>query len=589
MVDKLEHYQKLAENMIKLDEDRNDMNNKYDQMDHVDWEPDSELRKLWWFRATPSTDPHDALSAGVRVLSAQKEGLTLQPLAANTATKDKANDNERVLSWIMDQVNKRRQGTVQKSVIRSALKFDEVCALVVDLDEQIKNKKVFEGDTKREEAARRYGRFMVNTYHPNDVHVLHSSLMPEAVLLCQVRKAKEVVKEWGKLAAKLKKAADNDENVKYYYFQDYDDTVVWTTGEREGNEVEIVREKHELPFIPWVIRVGGDIMEHEQKHRRRPLLYPIACADSWTTQCIVKSLRVSEVVGYSGSAWVKEEGPMPIEGRSTEIESGDLGLIAQVTPGDTLTPLPPKGMDPGMREVDDMIQADVAKSTVANILQGGDVPAGTAFASLNLATQTAVGSLKPAKELAEYALADIYTLFLLYAHYTKNDIKGYGTGKKDMGETYVIKADEIDPEGIYLSVELKPDVPLDRMQRANTAMMMVQAGIYSKERAMEDMGITDPDQVTQEMFFDRMTEARWQNMIDTMAMQNQMAMQQQQMMMQQGMAAQQNQMAGAPGGQGFNPEAGGMPAQQAAPGATREGVTGLDMGGNEALMGGGFE
>ena len=591
MPKKLEHYQELAEEMIKKDEPRNRMNDKYDNMDHVDWVPDSELSKLWWFRANPSTDPHDAISAGVRVLSAQKEGITLQPLAANVETKQKANENERVLSWTMDQVNKRRQGTVQKSVVRSALKFDEVCALVVDLDEQIKNKEVFGGDTKREKAARRYGRFMVTTYHPNNVHVLHSNLMPEAVLLCQKRPAKEVVKEWGNLASKLKKAAENDEDVLYYYYQDYDDTVVWTTGEQEGNEVEIVREEHKMPFLPWVARVGGDIMEDKQEHRRRPLLYSIARADSWETQNIVKSLRVSEVIGYAGSPRYKEEGPMP---KGTEIESGDLGLVAEVPSGNVLTPLPPSGMDPGLREVDDMVQAAMAKSTVANILQGGDVPAGTAFASLNLATQTAVGSLKPAKELAEHALADIYTLFLLYAHYTQNPIKGYGTGKKDLGELYVIKSDEIDPEGIYLSVELKPDVPLDRMQRANTAMLMVQAGIYSKERAMEDMGITDPDQVTEEMFFERLTDARWQNMIDTMAMQSQMAIQQQaqaaqqQQAQQQELAAQQQQLAGAPGGPGFDPNQGGLPPQQAAPGATREGVTGIDLAGNEAL-GGVFE
>lgn len=580
MVYKLDHYQELAQRMIKDDEKRNLVNEEYDDMDHVDWKLPDALKKVQGMRAAPSTDPHDSISTGVRVLSSLKEGIELQPLASNPETKQKANQDERALDWLMQQVNKRRQGTVQRSVVRSALKYDEVIAQVIDLDFQIKNKKPFEGDTKREEAARRFGRFVVNTYHPNDVHVMHSSYMPEAFLLCQKRKAKAVMKEWGKLASKLKKLADEDNDVKYYYYQDYDDTVVWCTGDRDDDVVvEIMRDEHNLPFLPWVARVGGDTMEHDAVHRRRPLLYSIAQSDSWHTQNVARSILYSEIMFYAMAPRSKEEGPMPES--TTEQDFGSPGRTVKVTPSNTLDQMTPPGLDPSLREAVAMIREEQAKSTVANILQGGDVAPGTAFASLNLQTQTAVGALKPAKELAEYALADIYTLFLLYAHYTENDIDGYGTGKADRGELYSIKWGEIDPEKIYLSVELKPDVPLDRMQKANTAMMMVQAGIYSKERAMEDMGITDPDAVTKEMFFERLTDAQLQNIIQTQMAESQMQLQ----MQAQGMAAMQNQMAGAPGGNGFNPAQGGAPAQEAAPGATREGVTGMDMTGNEAPFG----
>ncbi|MHC4639509.1 MAG: hypothetical protein ACYTBV_18735, partial [Planctomycetota bacterium] len=265
MPHELRHYQELAQKMVRDDSERNTVNRKYDDMDHVKWSAPDKLRKQGWFRSSPSTDPHDAISAGVRVLSALKEGVTLQPLASNPETKNEANNREKVLEWVMDQVNKRRQGTVQRSVVRSALKFDEVCAQVVDLDYQIKNKELFGGDTKREKAARRYGRFVVNTYHPNNVHVRHSNLMPESVLLVQVRTAKDVMKEWGKLASKLKKAADNDEKVTYWDYMDYDDHVIWCgTASDKGDEkkvIELMRDEHNMPFLPWVARVGGDIME----------------------------------------------------------------------------------------------------------------------------------------------------------------------------------------------------------------------------------------------------------------------------------------------------------------------------------------
>jgi len=414
-------------------------------------------------------------------------------------------------------------------------------------------------------------------------------MMPESVLLVQERKAKDVMHEYGKVASDLKKAAENDETVVLYDYMDYDDHVVWTQNKQGGGEVEIIREAHELPFLPWVARVGGDIMESKQQHRRRPLLYSVANSKSWETQCIVKSLLVSEVIAYAGSPRYKEEGPMNIDARTTEVDAGDVGLKVDVTPQNTLTPIPPPSLDPNLQFVNDMISGDISKSTVSNILQGGDVPAGTAFATLNLATQTAVGALKPAKELAEHALADIYTLFMLWAEFTGEDIVGYAKDKANIGTEYVIAANEIAPESIYISVELKPDVPLDRMQRANTAMLMVQSGIYSKERAMEDMGITDPDTVMKEVLFDQFLQAQIANIIQMQAAQSQMALQQQQQAQQQALAGLQNQMAGAPGGQGFNPAMEGSPPQMAVPGATREGVTGQDMMGNEAPFGmGGF-
>ena len=601
MVEKLAHYIEQAEKMIEADKGRDIFNKKVDDIDHVAWAPPNDLTKIQWFRPVPSTDGHDAISSGVRVLSALEEDVTLQPIAANPETKKTANDNEKILKWQMAEANKRRQGTVQRSVVRSALKYDEVVVQVIDLEEQIKNKKIFKADTKREKAALRYGRYVVNTYHPNEVHVEYSNLMPEKVLLAQTRTAKEVMQEWGPLAKDLKEAAENDEKVEYFYLQDYDDTVIWTTPERAtGGEVEIMREEHKLPFLPWVARVGGDIMESKQEHRRRPLLYPIVKSGMWETQNVVQSFMFSEVIRNAGHPRWIEEGNMPIESRSTELETGDVDLVAQVTPGDTLKPAQPPAIDPSLQAVFGMIQAATSKSTLASVLQGGDVPAGTAFATLNLATQTAVGALKPGKELAEHALADIYALFLLWSQYTQKDVVGYGKGKADFGEEYVIKWDEI-PEKIYLSVELKPDVPLDRQAKANTANMMLQSGIYSKERAMEDMGITDPDSVTEEIYFETLAQAQLQQLIEMQAAQQQMALQQQQQMAAQQAAAEQqaaaqqqqqalqtvqNEGAGVPGGQGVNPAMGGGPPQEFAPGATREGVTGLDRLGNER---GGFE
>ena len=120
-------------------------------------------------------------------------------------------------------------------------------------------------------------------------------------------------------------------------------------------------------------------------------------------------------------------------------------------------------------------------------------------------------------------------------------------------------------------------------------MMMVQAGIYSKERALDEMGVSDPETVIKEVYFGMLRDAQITNLIQMQQAQSQMSLQMeaqaQQQQQQMGMEAMQQQAAGAPGGNGFDPNQGGLPPQMAAPGATREGVTGEDLEGNPTFTG----
>ena len=599
MPKKISYYNELALEMIEADKDREAANRYYDAMDHNEWSLPTALRSIQWIRKDTDTGPSTDIAAGLRVLSALQENITIQPLANNQATKRKVNEWERALEWLMAQVNRRRQGTVRQSVVKSAIKYDEVCAQVVDLDYQIAQKDIFKGNASREKAARRhYGRFAVITYHPNDVHVRYSNLMPEAVLLCHKRKAQAVMDEWGhKVSRKysLKDWAEKDEEVYYYDYMDYDVHVVWCAlGNIPVEAVEIMNDDHELPWLPWVCRVGGDTMEPSAVHRRRPMLYQDYTSGKWETSNVIRTINVSDVIRKMVAPRYKEEGQMPTETRSTQVDYGPdaSGPIVQVTPTNTLTPLMPPPLDAAAMQIQDRLDAERAQGTLSSILKGGEMPAGTSFAALNLGTLIATGALKPAKELAEAALADIYAQFMYWTNHTKNSIEGYSPG----GKENVIEWNAFDPENLYIECELKPDVALDRQQRANVAMMLVQASLMSKEKAIEYMGENDPQAIMKAIDIERLRDNRLQIVMQREQLELQMeaqqiTMQQQQAQaeeaayQQQAMAAQQGQMAGAPGGEMFNPAGGGLPSQMGAPGATREGVAGEDMMGNESMMG----
>lgn len=588
-MEKLKHYQGIAEQMILEDRQRDQAFEAYEKMDRCEWDLPSQVNALQWVRKVISTDPHDAISAGARVLSGLDDRLTIMPLSTNVESKELANNWERNLRWQMMSANRRRQGKVQRDIARSALTYDEVVAQVVDLDYQIEGVKMFGGNTRRMEIARRYGRFLVNVYNPRHVHVRYSSAMPEAVLLCQKRKAKEVIAEWGDLAKKLKNVADGDGTVTYYDYMDYDVRVIWCCG-ADNDEVVIVQSEHNLPFLPWVAVIGGNTLEELGEHKRQPILYSVYTSGQWDTQNVVKSLYTSEVIAHAAAPRAKEEGANPDE---TDINYGDPTRSAKVPPGNTYTPIPAPDIDQALMEIDRLQSAAIDKSTISRILVSGDLPSGTAFSTLNLATQTALGALKPSKELSEKALAEIYTQMLLWVEHSKKALVAWGSGRDDKGVQYVIDPDDIDPTGLYLSVTLTPDAPTDRMQKINAAIMAKQLGM-SNETSLEELGITDPLAEMEQGYIEQLQQAMMANVIQSMQieLQNAQAMQQQQMQMemqsQQAMQEQQaqamvnfQQAPGMPGieGQGFNPNMGGIPPALMNPTATREQQTGVAMNG----------
>jgi len=597
MARELKYFQDLAVRWTKEDRERQSAFRAYDQMYHNDWSLPPGIQELKWVRKVISSDPYDAVAAGTRVLSTLMPHIKIQPTFNNQATKEKANEWERNLKWQLKSANRRRQGGIVRDVVKSALLYDEVVMNVIDLDYQIEQKDLFKGNTKREKAARRYGRYMVNTYHPGDVIVRYSNLMSEAVLLVQKKDALLVMDEWGDLAKKLQKLQEaDDRTVTLYDYTDYDYRCVWAEygpGSGAGGDAfEILNpDKHDMPFLPWVAMVGGSTMESNEKHKRQPILYSIYTGGAWETQNVVKSLYTSEVISRSAAPRFKQEGASQLD---AEVDYGDPTKIAKVPPGSTLQELRPPEIDKALAEIDDRIAGSIDKSTVSRILQGGDVPSGTAFATLNLATQTAVGALKPAKDLSEKALAEMFTQMLLWVEYTGVSLDAYGSDKDDRGKQYRIEADEIEPSAIYIDVELVPDVPTDRQQRANTAALMVGSIDYPKELALEDVGVEDPQDAMKQRAKEKLYESMVDNEIQRQQLATQMEfqtmMQQQQMAMQ--MAAEQSanspMMRGpgpggngsTPGGQGYNPAMSGLPAQMGAPQATREMIGGQDIEGN---------
>lgn len=583
MTMKFEYYKALAQKMVEQDRKRDQAFAAYQDMYHSRWEMPEELSAFDWMHKAVSTDPHDAIVAGDRVLSAIHPKVKVTPSQDLEASRQDANNLERILKWHLLQANRRRGRSVTSDVVRSALLYDAVALNVIDLDWQIKQADAVNASSKRYKAARKVCRYVVNVYNPRHIHARRSSYGTESVLLCQNRPASEVMDEWGDVAKKLKPLVEQGADVVYYDFTDYTDRVVWVEG---GEDIEIVRASHDLTFLPWVANMGGTSLEDAEEDRYHPMLYPLYRAKTWETLNVLMTLQATESIVKAFKPEIAQEG---MSDELAEQDFTDPTGILKVPMNATAKQLVKQGLDPAKAQQIADVRSAMQQSTISSILMGGGASSGMAFASLNLMTQTAVGALKPSKELAEKSLAEMFEIMLAWAAMNKDvpgaGIEAYGMEKGDKGKRYFIGAEYIDPE-LYLEVELVPDVPTDRMQRANTAMILNQLG-YPKERILEEVGEEDPQRAIKLWYTEKYKEHLFNMMLQQqlMEMQQGMAQEAQAQQMQQeqaAMAAQQaqQQVPGMfPEGQGFNPGMGGTPPAMAAPDMTREMMSGEDMGG----------
>ena len=84
---KLQYFQETAQVMVQRDKKRDEMFNAMDAMWQGDWSLTQELANLRWIHKVVSTDPHDAVRAGARVLSSVAPRIKVYPMGENQGSR----------------------------------------------------------------------------------------------------------------------------------------------------------------------------------------------------------------------------------------------------------------------------------------------------------------------------------------------------------------------------------------------------------------------------------------------------------------------------------------------------------------------
>jgi hypothetical protein len=609
---KFSELQELAEDMVEADSERDKMFKGMDDMFNLVWNLPQTMEVMKWLRIVKSTDPYDQIRAGTRVLTTLKETVKIDPFSDDPTSQEKANLLEHVLKSNMVNATRRRGVNIIADLVMSGLMYGEICAQLLYLPYQNKIPGI---GGNRLNSMKRLGPFVVIPHKPQTVHTSYSHYMMEAVLSVTETTPQKLKYFWGdKVPATI---ADNDSLDEVYCFDywDYDQRTVWVGLSPDVYNLEenmqIMDEPWTAPFIPWVSMFDGTTLQGDAGNQRLPLLYPAYQSKQWATQNITGTIALSEAIAHMAAPRVKFSGP---GADGMQIEYGNPEGAVALGPGQDVTPLAPPIMDQGMMAMADRQRAAMSRSGISDTLMGASVDSNTSFSTYSLNVQNSMSVIRPYQTLAERAYSELYMVGAQWVHFCEDELVGLGMGKEDKGKLYKISYKDFDPDKIIIYVTLNPDLPVDRQQKINGAVMLTERLGMTKAAALEEVGIEDANGMLRDKMYEQLLDSKIK--VDIMkdqmqvdiegklalqaeTMKMQMMMQQQNQMHQQQMQSPgqpqgptPGQMSGIPqypqtqtpgtppglpdqvSGQGYNPAEGGQPPIQAMPGTGREGQTG---------------
>lgn len=567
----MEKYQEVALRLIEGDKMNQEMFSAMDRMYNMEWDLPAELQNMEGVRKEVTSDPHDSVRAGTRVLAAVKPRIKIAPTHDNQETKNETDKLERFIAWHLENANRRRGNNIA-DIVRHAILYARSAAQVVYMDSQ-ESAQGYLTEERRKKAAKRFGPFAVIVRDPRNVFAEFSDWGLERVVHRSIMRSHEVVDFWGKNAKKLKSKLKEDlQYCTVYDYTTHDRRVVWCYPQDkrtnytkpDGEAIVLLDEKVTTEFIPWVVRDTGRELV--------PMLYSIYKTDQWDSQNLLETITSTEVIKLAAAPRDLVRSPDPESVTTDEVE----GRV-ELMPDEDYQRLNPYGLDEKLVIMADRLHTRMARSTIPDIVQSGTVPQGVeAFSAINLMQESGIKALTPYKELAEEVIAGIARLMFEWMDHEGHALTAYPTQANGLGEVLTVGRNDFDPEKLYIDVDLTADVPTDRMARINAATMLVERLRGSYRGALESVGITDPGAEADQHYIERQREDEYAIGVEIERQKalTSIEMQAQQQMMQQQTQQPQPGQEPSPSMQqadplGNNPALGGRPPAELDPAVNR--------------------
>lgn len=576
---------------LELDKSSVDEMRAYDDIADMKWNLPAGLANLTY--AVKYIDPigHDAEKTATNFFDTYQPKIDILPRGPED--KDRAEELERFLEWHMMRANQHGETEAFRTMLKHSVRYNRICAQLDYLPYWLPRDKSKWTDEQREAIAS--SPFCIYVHDPKNIHYEMGPYGLRKVAVISNSSAADVVAHWGIYPGvsleKLNEWLELDPLCRVILV-DYTDMKIryvfcWRTtsslesdaaaprqeeildGRHDPLVVDIYNKPNTLGFINWVVATGSSDALFATLHR----------GDLWVNANRTESIKLSDL--YRRAFF-----PMGIEeGSGEDLEAsyaGDTWTI-KVPPGKKLTPIQRPPIDPGWSQASVESKGVMASSLGVQTLSGVEPKSNVQFATINAFIQLSMTTLQPYIRTTEKCLVSICGMvfkWLKLAGQSEVGRRMYagGTGKV-VGEKITVSPDDFSPESLFVTVKLLEDTPTGKLQLANMITQLIQAGMeIPNSEFMERLGYGNPQALKERWQEEQVEKAALQNFVAQQQAETQLKVEQAQLAMQmEAQAAQQppapQQQGGGqpmiPGGQGFNPAAGGSPPAQAAPPMTR--------------------
>ena len=572
----------------------------YQKMVELQWELPETWAAKTFIRKQVSTDSFDVIKMAGNIYDASAPKWEVLP--NGQAEKEKADMLETALEWWMKRANKLGSHEPLRKALHNSCLQNRVIYQMDYLPYWLpKDKNQW---TEEQKEALRQSSFCVTNHDARNVYYEMGKYGLKWVAAVTIVSAEDIKDHWSVYAddssgKKIKSALskidkyveENEEQmfilVDYISLKKREVSAFLTSSEtisdfenysESSDRVDILDEKNELGFIPWVVVEGEG----------QPMLYSSHKSGAWENQNLYNTLIDSTVMRRAVFPILKHVSPT---GEPLDIDFTGEEPVVEMRGGEQAEVFQPSPIDPALSQLANTNIARLAQTTGMKGLSSIEVAGNVQYAAVQAVIQLHMTSLQPYVRTVEKANAQLGDLCFKWIDKTNSSEpywreKKKGEGMKDRGMGGVVTKDKFDPDLLFIECHLIAKAPTDKQQLFNMYAQLKQAGAHVSWKHIiddkldigngdvleadwldEEAGNIAIQQKAKELDAELSEKMKQKDFERTMAAQQQ-AQQQAQPQGVQGEAPPEQGNPMMPGGQGFNAAAGGQPTAPAVPGAT---------------------
>lgn len=533
--DIVQHTTTLKSNYAKRNEDLESLR----KMFHMEW-TDKPIGE--WVKATLSPSAFNSIMGAVRLMTSTEPQFS----AGQGGGKDRL---ERAARSIWSASGRISLRPPHYDIILSGLLFGEIVATVSRTSDLLDQA---EGTGLRDRINRaRYiaheTPYFIEVHNPMNCYPDRDALGLRGLLRTSEETWGEVYDRWGSLAEAIVPytSAQRLQTCVQWDWYDWGQRCVWI----EGYDKPIYHEDHKLPMLPIGHGITeGSMLFTKPEQQRFSMLYPLLRSGLWQRENLSLTTLYTLIFALASNPILvhetNDEDPLVID-RTVP------GGLTRIKPGDKLSQLAEKVIDPAQQYGLDVAERYSEQSTISKQALGAQPKSTMAFSAISLLVQAGRLPLMGVKQVGGQTVASLLNIALRWLKEDR-DVKLYAPAT---GEEVEISPDDI-PERLVLTCNLEPDLPTDKLNLANVAQTLVASGLASNRWVRENiLSIGQSDEMDHEIWDEKRVMAKLQERLTELAQMQQMKFEQQRMAM-----AAQAQAAIQP------PAPAGQPAPAAGPG-----------------------